>query len=150
MTIKKRIENKKLRYDINREAEKTSALSPSKIDKYEYLTGEETLRSYQSKVIVLAKFTYFLANICWSPRRLEARLQHKNFWSCECFFRTSSKTSWRRLEDVFQKSWRPTKCLLGRNLYLFLRDLNLYLTNLYQTNLYLKSLRRIQDKSKMN
>ena len=102
MTIKKRIENKKLRYDINREAEKTSALSPSKIDKYEYLTGEETLRSYQSKVIVLAKFTYFLANICWSPRRLEARLQHKNFWSCECFFRTSSKTSWRRLPEVLE------------------------------------------------
>ena len=102
MTIKKRIENKKLRYDINREAEKTSALSPSKIDKYEYLTVEETLRSYQSKVIVLAKFTYFLANICWSPRRLEARLQHKNFWSCECFFRTSFKTSWRRLPEVLE------------------------------------------------
>ena len=91
MAVKKRIENKRLRYDINREAEKISALSPSKIDKNEYLTAEETLPSYQSKVI--PKFTYFLANICWSPRRLEARLQHKNFWSCECLFRMSSKMS---------------------------------------------------------
>ena len=32
---------KKLKYNINREAAKISALSSSKIDKYELLTGEE-------------------------------------------------------------------------------------------------------------
>ena len=36
-----------IRYDINREAAKISALSSSKIDKYGYLTGEEILPSNQ-------------------------------------------------------------------------------------------------------
>ena len=39
MTTDDQIENKKLQYDINREAAKISALSSSKIDKYKYLSG---------------------------------------------------------------------------------------------------------------
>ena len=39
------IRDVKLQYDINREAEKISALSTEKIDKYKYLTGEEILPS---------------------------------------------------------------------------------------------------------
>ena len=58
MTIEDRIKNKKLQYDINREAAKTSALSSGKIDKYEYLTGEEILPSNQQQIIEQAKFTY--------------------------------------------------------------------------------------------
>ena len=45
MTIGDMIINEKLEYDINREAAKISALSSGKIDKYEYLTSEETLPS---------------------------------------------------------------------------------------------------------
>ena len=37
MTIGDQIKDEKLQYDINREAAKIAALSPSKIDKYEYL-----------------------------------------------------------------------------------------------------------------
>ena len=37
MTIGDQIKDEKLQYDINTEAAKISALSPSKIDKYEYL-----------------------------------------------------------------------------------------------------------------
>ena len=51
MTTDDKIRDKKLQYDINREATKTSALSSSKIYKYEYLTGEETLPSDQSRMI---------------------------------------------------------------------------------------------------
>ena len=40
MTIDDKIRDEKLHYDINREAAKISALSPGKIDKYEYLIGE--------------------------------------------------------------------------------------------------------------
>ena len=40
MTIDHKIRDEKLQYVINREAEKISALSSGKIDKYEYLTGE--------------------------------------------------------------------------------------------------------------
>ena len=45
-------------YDINREAPKISASWSEKIDKYEYLTGEEILPPGQRRVIEQAKFTY--------------------------------------------------------------------------------------------
>ena len=53
-----RLEIKKLQYDINKEAEKISELSFRKIDKYEYIAGEEILPSDQSRIIQQAKFTY--------------------------------------------------------------------------------------------
>ena len=52
------IKDEKLQYDINREAAKISALSSGKIDKYEYLTGEEILPSNQQQIIEQAKFSY--------------------------------------------------------------------------------------------
>ena len=58
MTIEDQIKNEKLQYDINREAAKISALSSGKLDKYEYLTGEETLPSNQQQIIQQAKFNY--------------------------------------------------------------------------------------------
>ena len=39
--IDDKIRDEKLQYDIKREAVEISALSSGKIDKYEYLTGEE-------------------------------------------------------------------------------------------------------------
>ena len=58
MTIEDQIRDEKLRYDINREAAKISALSSRKIGKYEYLTSEEILPSTQQQIIEQAKFTY--------------------------------------------------------------------------------------------
>ena len=58
MTVEDQIRDEKLQYDINREAEKISALSSGKINKYEYLTGEEILGSNQQQIIEQAKFTY--------------------------------------------------------------------------------------------
>ena len=58
MTINDQIRDKKLQYDINREAAKISALSSGKIHKYEYLTGEDILPSNQQQIIEQAKFTY--------------------------------------------------------------------------------------------
>ena len=58
MTIEDQIKDEKLQYDINREAAKISALSSGKLDKYEYLTGEEILPSNQQQIIQQAKFTY--------------------------------------------------------------------------------------------
>ena len=54
------IEDEKLQYDINREAAKISASSSGKIEKYEYLTGEEILPSNQIPIIEQAKFTILL------------------------------------------------------------------------------------------
>ena len=45
MTVDDQIRDKKLQYDINREAAKISSLSSGKINKYEHLTGEVILPS---------------------------------------------------------------------------------------------------------
>ena len=58
MTINDQIRDEELQYDISREAAKISALSSGKIDKYEYLTGEEILPSNQRQTLEQAKFTY--------------------------------------------------------------------------------------------
>ena len=58
MTVEDQIRDEELQYDINREATKISALSSGKIDKYEYITGEEILTSNQQQIIEQAKFTY--------------------------------------------------------------------------------------------
>ena len=58
MTIDDKIRDEKMQYSINREAVKISVLSSGKIDKYEYLTGEELLPADQNRVIEEAKFTY--------------------------------------------------------------------------------------------
>ena len=57
MTIEDKIKDEKLQYDINRQAANISALSSGKIDKYEYLTGEEILPSNKQQIIEQAKFT---------------------------------------------------------------------------------------------
>ena len=43
MTIDDNIRDEKMQHDFNKEAAKSSAVSSSKIDKYEYPTGEKIL-----------------------------------------------------------------------------------------------------------
>ena len=57
MPIDDKIKDEKIQYDINREAAKISVLSSGKIDKDEYLTGEEILPSDQSRILEQARFT---------------------------------------------------------------------------------------------
>ena len=52
------IRDERIQHDINRKAAKIAALSSGKIDKYEYLTGEEILPCNQKQIIEQAKFTY--------------------------------------------------------------------------------------------
>ena len=58
MTIDDQIKDEKLQYDINREAANIPALSSAKINKYEYLAGEEILPSNEKQIIEQPKFTY--------------------------------------------------------------------------------------------
>ena len=51
MAVHDKNRHEKLQYDINREEAKISALWSQKIDKYEYLTGEEILPSNQRQII---------------------------------------------------------------------------------------------------
>ena len=53
-----KIRDEKLQYNINREAAKISALSSVKIDKYNFLTGEEILPPDQRRVIKQVKSPY--------------------------------------------------------------------------------------------
>ena len=48
-----------MQYQVNREAAEISALLSGKIDKDEYLTGEEILPFNQREIIEQAKFSYF-------------------------------------------------------------------------------------------
>ena len=58
MTINDQIRDEKLRYDIDKEAAKISALSSGKIHKYECHTGEDILPYNQQQIIEQAQFTY--------------------------------------------------------------------------------------------
>ena len=57
--IDDKIRDQKLQYNINREAAVISALSSGKMDKYQYLTDEDTLLSNQRQIIGKTKFAYF-------------------------------------------------------------------------------------------
>ena len=52
MTINDKIRDVKLQCDISKDAAKTSALSSCKINKYEYLTGEDILLSDQILILL--------------------------------------------------------------------------------------------------
>ena len=57
MKTNDQIRDEKLQYDINREADKISAIWSGKIRIYEYLTGEEIIPSDQQQIIDQAKLT---------------------------------------------------------------------------------------------
>ena len=60
MTVDDKIRDKKVQYNINREAAKISALSSGRTDKYEYITSEEILPSDQSRITEQTQFRYSL------------------------------------------------------------------------------------------
>ena len=78
MTINDQIRDEKLQYDINREAAEISALSSGKIDKYEYLTGEEILPSNQQKIVEQAKFIYSPLGKTFEKQITQLKIKDKN------------------------------------------------------------------------
>ena len=58
MPINDQIRDEKQQYHINREEAKISALSSSRIHKYEYLAGGDILPSNHLQIIEQARFTY--------------------------------------------------------------------------------------------
>ena len=59
MTLDDKIKDEKLLYGIKREDAIIAVLSSEKIDKYEFLTGEEILPPDQRRMIERVKFAYF-------------------------------------------------------------------------------------------
>ena len=78
MTIEDYISDEKLQYDIIREAAKISGLSSGRIDKYEYLTSEETLPSNQQQIIEQAKFTYSPLGKLLKNKQKQLKIKQKN------------------------------------------------------------------------
>ena len=78
MTIEDQIKDEKLQYDINREAAKISALSSGKIDKYEYLKGEDILPSGQQQIIEQTKFNYSPLGKVFEKRQKQLKIKEKN------------------------------------------------------------------------
>ena len=78
MTIDDRIKDEKIQYDINKKAAKISALSSGKIDKYEYLTGEEILPSNQKQKIEQAKSIYSPVGKAFEKQAETAEDKEKN------------------------------------------------------------------------
>ena len=100
MNNEDQIKDEKLQYDINREAAKISALSSGKIDKYEYLTGEEILPSNQQQIIQQAKFNY-------SPLGKALEKQRKTIEDQGEKQVDALKTSYKKLPSI--KDFVPTE-----------------------------------------
>ena len=78
MTVNDRIRDKKLQYDINREASKISALSSGKIDKYKYVTGKEIFPSDESLIVEQATFTYYPLGKALEKKRKQLKNNEKS------------------------------------------------------------------------
>ena len=72
MKIKYKIRNEKLKYDINREAAKISALSPVKIDKYEYLQVCIHL-NLKKGYLLINRFTYYPLGKALKKQRIDGQ-----------------------------------------------------------------------------
>ena len=99
MIIDDKNRDEKLQYNINREVAIISALSSSKIDKYEYLTGEEILSSNQSQIMEQITFSYFPLVIAFekATKTIEDRVEKQIL--------NKDKKS---LQDLFSKDFLAT------------------------------------------
>ena len=83
MAVNDKIKDGKLQHDINRDASKISALSSGKVDKYEYIIGEEILPLDQSKVIEQANHIYSPLSKAFEKqiKKLKNKEKTKKSWS---------------------------------------------------------------------
>ena len=98
MTIDDQIEDEKLQYDINREAAKISVLLSDKTDKYENLTGEETLPSNQKQIIKQAKLFFFRKALLKNKQK-QLKIKEKQ----------ENKEDIKPIEGVFSKDMRTNE-----------------------------------------
>ena len=104
MTIDDKIRNEKLQYDINREETKILALLSGKIDKCEYLTGEEMLPSNQRQIIEQAKFTY--SPLGKALGKQTKTIKHQGIRQVKDLKALKSKEELESVEGLFPKNMR--------------------------------------------
>ena len=88
MTIDDKIRDEKLRYDINREAAKISALWSGKIDKYEFLIDKEILPLDQRRVIEQPKFAYSPLGKAFEKKQKRLKSKKK---TNRCYYKSKQK-----------------------------------------------------------
>ena len=103
MTTDDKISDKKLQYDINKKAAKKSVLSSQKIDKYEYLTGEEMFLSIQRQINNRTSYVYIFTinKAFWKPNENNWRAKrkiNKNNWRST---RKTNKDTWKQSQKIF-------------------------------------------------
>ena len=76
--IDDQIKDKKLQYDINREAAKISAWSSGRIHKHKHLTGEEILPSNQKQIIKQASLLILLWKKLLENKQKQLKIHKKN------------------------------------------------------------------------
>ena len=72
-----KIKYEKVKYNINREAAKISALSSGKINKYD-LKRKDTLSSNHKQIIVKAKFTYSQLGKAFEKQQKQLKIKEIN------------------------------------------------------------------------
>ena len=98
MTIDDKTKDWKFQYDFNRKAANISALSSAKIDKYEYLIGEEILPSNRRLIIKQAKFAYSSLG-----KALEKQTE-KQIGPIKSLDLSNKKDELKHIKGIFQKS----------------------------------------------
>ena len=79
MTTEDQIRDEKHeQHDINKEAAKISASSSGKIDKYEYLTGEEILPSTQKQILNKLNLLILLWEKPLKNKQKQLKIKEKN------------------------------------------------------------------------
>ena len=109
MTTDDKNRDEKLQYDIKREAAKISALSLDKIDKYEFLTVEETLLSDQSRTIEEAKFTFFPLSIAFQKQIKTIEDQGIQQAGALKALKPEEKQELESIEEIFPKTTRTNE-----------------------------------------
>ena len=124
--VSDQIRDEKIQYDINRKAAKILALSSKKIDKYEYLTGNEIIEQAKLYLLSFRKSTWKTnknnwrsrAKTSWGFKRTKKAVKEKSdylfFWTSEiqkisdennyddliCYFKgPSSSVNFNEFED---------------------------------------------------
>ena len=130
MTIENKIRDEKLQYHINGEAAKISALSSGKIDKHEYLAGEEIIPPDQRKMIEQVKFAYSLLRKAFEKQTKTIEEQRKKQVEALEVLDPEKNQKLKSIERIFPEDMRNNEIKNWENK---IKRKNLK----YETNIYI-------------
>ena len=115
MTFDDKIRDEKLQYDIIRVAPKISALSSGKVDKHEYLTGEEILPPDQISIMKQDKLTYYPLGIAFKNKYKQLEIKKKQVEALKVLKPVEDQQKPESNEGIFPKDLESSKIKNERN-----------------------------------